>query len=280
MSDKIKVSNKGLEAEGAPANAVVPLLKSIGGGVVNIGGGFNHIIGILGGDWLRFKRLDGITKYYSDNPELLQCFLSDPDLLAELSNIQKVAVKTAKLKAERNDDKVRKPTAKFREVAIDGIAQEDDETLQDKWAKLTDEATDPTKEEPSTHYANILKSLDSNDAWLLNILYLGEDGGAPLFSHGLINYDKLITYLRKFKGKKNLGTSVEVLAKLGCIRLGSAGDAVKIDPITRMNYSNDQAVSAVGVLSLFESLLETMGAISVFETEIGSSFAMIIGSKN
>lgn len=216
MADRIKVAPDGINIEGKGVGVVSSILDRSQSVTRTIG----TIIGLLGTDWLRMKRWDISMRRFEDRPHLAEIIASDPDIQAELSNLEAVAARATTLKAERGEEALSLPSLKMRAALIEGISLENDPTLQELWARLLARATSGNEPLEDTSFAETIKQFQPQDAILFRALYLDEDdsGWALREFHTI---EEITLFKTGVDGVDDPILAADRLARMECVRIAS-----------------------------------------------------------
>lgn len=174
VQEVAKTTGKAIEA----AERVAGFLSKV------LGPAFSETAGIVY-DWARYFRLKNLLRI-QDKVEALY-------------------------KMRRSEVEIMPIRPRYAIPLIQNASQEDDESIQDMWAGLIANATDPNKHsDPKKIYIDILSSLEPLDAKVLKLFSRRER-----FDNPPINMKTLIE--RTAADERELHLSLQNLARLGCM---------------------------------------------------------------
>lgn len=168
----------------------IDLVEKVGGFLNKVVGDAIVEVGSIASDWARLFRYKNLLK--------LQ------DKVEEIHRTRKLENKTIPI------------PPRFAIPLLQAASQEDDESIQNMWAGLIANATDPNKHiEPKKIFIEILSSFEPIDAYILR--HLAGQGWLMFrnISGGGISVEKLCTALQITEKDSQL--SLQNLHRLGCI---------------------------------------------------------------
>lgn len=278
--DKIKATTDGLEAEGAGVQLIASVIERTKSLTKPAG----DVLGMLGVDWLRMKRLDMYVKRFDERPEILEAIGSDPDIQQELSNIEKVASKASAFKQARQDQELRQPDLKVRAALVEAISTESNSELQEIWARLTDNATRPDRQAPMVSHIGALKQFGPEDKKMFEFLYfsIGEGPLHPIVERskqpskfGPVVLKAIVKHIREAEMIASPNATLEQLNRLGCIRILSGLETVKLH--TSVYFSDrDKIASLASINESLNKISEIARLETITSTEFGFDLAQFV----
>ena len=266
--DKFKATKDGVEAEGSG----VGLLADVISRSKNLTRPVGDILGMLGLDWIRRKRLDAYIRRNDANPDIVAAVLSDPDIQRELSNIELVAAKASAYKKARQDEQFNAPNLKVRDELIDAISVESDSELQEIWAQLLDAATTPGNAGPTIAQISTLKQFEPEDAAVFRYLYFEVFDQVRATGAPAIHFGRFASALEKDRGIVEPEAVIERLARQRCVRIASGIEVLQPDPFNTFS-GRDTAVSLASVKAALNQIAEFAQRRVLFSTAFGSGLA-------